>query len=208
MDGLMFNTEELYEYVGGEILRRRGHTLTTDLLNEMMGRPSPISLQIMIDRHGLTDNVSDLERENDQLFDEILPTRLQTMPGLLELLDWLEMRGIAKAITTSSRRAMFDRLMVLSGLLPRFEFSITAEDITHGKPHPQIYDMAADRFGVPTSRMMVLEDSQIGCRAAVAANSFAVAVPGDHSRHHEFVGVRFIADTLHDTRIYAAIESA
>ena len=52
---------------------------------------------------------------------------------------------------------------------------------------------------------MVLEDSENGCRAAVAAGTYAVAVPGFHSRNHCFTGTRFIAQTLADPRIYQAV---
>ena len=65
---------------------------------------------------------------------------------------------------------------------------ISAEDVTHGKPHPEVYLAAAARHGVDPSEMLVLEDSQNGCTAAVAAGAFAVAVPGIHSRTHDFAG--------------------
>jgi beta-phosphoglucomutase-like phosphatase (HAD superfamily) len=50
--------------------------------------------------------------------------------------------------------------------------------------------------------MLVLEDSQNGCRAAVAAGAITVAVPSGHSHRHDFTGVTLIADTLRDARIY------
>ena len=55
LDGLMFNTEGLYQQVGTEVLARRGKTMTCDLLNEMMGRKSLVALQIMIDWHDLSE---------------------------------------------------------------------------------------------------------------------------------------------------------
>ena len=72
LDGLMFNTEQLYQQVGGEVLRRRGKELTRELLDRMIGRPSRISLQIMIDWHDLGCDVETLQRENDEIFDEIM----------------------------------------------------------------------------------------------------------------------------------------
>jgi beta-phosphoglucomutase-like phosphatase (HAD superfamily) len=50
--------------------------------------------------------------------------------------------------------------------------------------------------------MLVLEDSENGCKAAVAAGAIVVAVPGGHSRRHDFTGARFIAESLADPRIY------
>ena len=177
LDGLMFNTEALYEEVGGELLRRRGKVLTRQLLNQMMGRQSPVALQIMIDWYGLDATVQQLEDETDQLFDRILEEKLAPMPGLLDLLQALESAGIPKAIATSSRRCFVNRIVEQTGLVGRFQFVLAAEDVQHGKPHPEIYLTAASRFCLPSARVMVLEDSENGCRAAVAAGTFAVAVP-------------------------------
>ncbi len=205
LDGLMFNTEELYHDVGTELLRRRGHALTQELLNQMMGRPSPIALQIMIDWHRLDATVAQLQQETDDIFAEILATRLAPMPGLMPLLDELEARRIPKAIATSSRRSFVGTVLGHFSWEPRFDFILTAEDVTHGKPHPEIYLRAAERLQLPPAETLVLEDSQNGCRAAVAAGAFAVAVPGDHSRHHDFTGAQLVLDTLADRRLYAAL---
>jgi hypothetical protein len=64
----------------------------------MMGRPSRIALQIMIDQHGLGDTIEALQLENDDIFRVLLPTRLAPMPGLLDLLEALERAEIPKAI--------------------------------------------------------------------------------------------------------------
>lgn len=205
LDGLMFNTEELYFEVGGELLRRRGKQVTRELLDQMMGRQARQALQIMIDWHGLDDTVETLQRDNDEIFAGLLQTRLAPMPGLLDLLAALEAAGIPKAIGTSSRRKFVDTALNRFHLALRFQFILTAENITQGKPHPEIYLTAAERFGLRPAEVLVLEDSQNGCRAAVAAGTFAVAVPGDHSRAHDFTGASLIAIGLYDERIYAAL---
>ena len=94
--------------------------------------------------------------------------------------------------------------MVLSrfNYRPRFAFLLTAEDVSQGKPHPEVYRLAAQQHDVPAENILVLEDSENGCRAAVAAGAYTVAVPNRHTRHHNFDGVGFIADSLADRRIY------
>ena len=205
LDGLMFNTEELYQQVGTELLRRRGKLFTPELLDQMMGRRQPVALQVMIDWHGLSDSIAALAAESEQIFARILETQLALMPGLADLLTALEAADLPKGIATSSGRRFADRVLGAFDLSQRFKFILTAEDVTEGKPHPEIYLTAASRFSLPPAEMMVLEDSQNGCRAAVAAGAFAVAVPGGHSRTHVFTGAQFIADTLADPRIYAAL---
>jgi beta-phosphoglucomutase-like phosphatase (HAD superfamily) len=116
LDGLMFNTEELYQDVGAELLRRRGCDFGPDLLDAMMGRPNRVALQIMIDWHRLDATVDILVRETAEIFPAILDARLSPMPGLIELLKALEQHDIPKAIATSSGRAFVDNV------LGRFDF--------------------------------------------------------------------------------------
>lgn len=205
MDGLMFNTEELYPLVGGEVLRRRGHEITKDLIDEMMGRPGRVSLQMMIDRYGLADSVEILAAESDEVFVDLLNTRLAPMPGLLELLDALEAARLPKAVGTSSGRSFVRDVLGRFDIERRFEFVLTAEDVIDGKPHPEIYLTAARRLGLEPAEVMVLEDSANGCRAAVAAGTYAVAVPGNHSSAHDFTGASLRVENLHDPRLYAVL---
>ncbi len=117
----------------------------------------------------------------------------------------LEAAEIPKAIGTSSGLRFVTNCLSRFTLRPRFEFVLTCEDVTDGKPHPEIYLLAAQRFGIAPAEMLVLEDSQNGCRAAVAAGTFAVAVPSGHSHQHDFSGAQLVAQTLEDPRIYAAL---
>src|SRR5688572_18376493 len=130
LDGLMFNTEELYVEVGTKILRRRGYKFTDELLDQMMGRPSHVALQIMIDTHTLKATVQELLAETDEIFPEILRQRLAPMPGLIDLLAALEQHNIPKGIATSSRRSFVERVLGKFNFQPRFSPILTSEDIT------------------------------------------------------------------------------
>jgi HAD superfamily hydrolase (TIGR01509 family) len=201
MDGLLVNTEELYQHVGAEMLSRRGRTFEGDLLDAMMGRPQRVALQIMIDWHGLSDTVEMLAAETKAIFGGLLGARLAPMPGAVPLVEDLVRRGLPRGVATSSGPDFAADVLSRVGLLDRFGFVLTSADVTHGKPHPEIYETAARRLGVSPGRMLVLEDSAAGCAAAIAAGAVAVAVPGGHSRRHDFTGARFVADSLADPRI-------
>jgi HAD superfamily hydrolase (TIGR01509 family) len=201
LDGLLVNTEELYQHVGSELLRRRGRTFEADLLDRMMGRPQQVSLQIMIDWHGLTDTIETLAGETREIFVDLLDTRLAPMPGAALLLEQMVQRGLPRGVATSSGPDFAHDVLSRVGLRDRFGFVLTSADVTHGKPHPEIYERAAERLGVAPAEMLVLEDSENGCRAAVASGAVVVAVPGGHSRRHDFTGARFVADSLADPRI-------
>lgn len=198
MDGTMFNTEDLYDEVGELLLQRRGHEFDRQLKLEMMGLPGPIAFQIMIDRHGLNDSVETLQSECREIFQGLLPGRIATMPGLLELLDQLEVRGVPKCVATSSHRQFAETALGMFDLMPRFQFILTADDVPQGKPHPDIYLEAARRMGVSPAQMLVLEDSETGSRAAAAAGAWTVAVPTEHSQHVDFAHAQRVVASLED----------
>ena len=81
LDGLMLNSEELYDRTGSEVLRRRGREFTDELRRQMIGRPGRDALQIMIEMHGLEDTVDALIRESDEVFLAMLDAHLSPMPG-------------------------------------------------------------------------------------------------------------------------------
>lgn len=207
LDGLLVNTEELYQDVGSELLRRRGRSFEPDLLDAMMGRPQQVSLSIMIDWHGLDDTVETLATETREIFVSLLESRLEPMPGAVQLVETIALRGLPRGVATSSGPEFAHDVLGRVGLLERFDFVLTSADVVRGKPDPEIYLAAARRLAVDPREMLVLEDSQTGCRAAVAAGAAAVAVPGGHSRRHDFSGARFIAESLRDPRIYALLDA-
>jgi len=205
LDGLMFNTEDVYTLVGEELLRRRGCEFTNELKSKIMGvQPRP-TFEMMIRDYHLSDTWQELVAESNRLFLDLLDGRLAMMPGLKGLLDDLERAGIPKAIGTSSSRELVAACLRPFDLERRFQFVLTAEDISHGKPHPEIYLTAARRFAVPPAEMLVLEDSHNGCLAANAAGAFVVAVPGTHSRDHDFSMASLVVDSLADPRLYLTL---
>ncbi|MCA9248315.1 MAG: HAD family phosphatase [Planctomycetales bacterium] len=202
LDGLIFNTEEIYQQVGRTILGRHGKLFEDELINEVMGRPPRAALQRMIDWHGLTISFEAFQADSDQAFLRLIEDDLQPMPGCLELFAALEAAAVPKAVATSSSKRLAHATLNRFAMIPRFEFVLTSDDVVNGKPDPEVYQTAAARLGIATADMLVLEDSQNGCRAAVAAGAVAVAVPSGHSHSHDFTGARLVADTLADRRIY------
>lgn len=205
MDGLMFNTEQIYSLAGTELLRRRGRDFPEGLKNAMMGLPPRAAFEQMIRWHALGESWEQLRAESDEIFLALLPGRLAPMPGLSELLDALEAAGLPKAIATSSGPRLAAACLDPFDLRRRFRFVLTSDDVVRGKPDPEIYQTAARRLGVAPQQTAVLEDSENGCRAAAAAGTVAIAVPGPHSRSHDFAPASLVVESLADPRLYAAL---
>lgn len=201
LDGLMVNTEDLYDEVCHALLARRGFQFSLDLKLRMMGRPGPVALRILQEEFDLDDPIETLQKEVQSLFHDILPGNVQCFPGLLPLLNLAEELGLPKCVATSSFRNHAENVLGECGLENRFDFVLTSEDVTNGKPHPEVYLLAASRHSVEPAEMLVLEDSVQGTRSAVAAGSVTVAVPGRHSIGLDYSHVDHVAESLADQQI-------
>jgi pseudouridine-5'-monophosphatase len=178
LDGLMIDTEPIFEESARRLLARRERTLLPHVLQAMMGTPARDALKLFAEAHSLCETVEELRIESSRLFAEVLGEKaVPLMPGVLELLDRLERKGTPRAVATSSSRRYVERFLTPHNLLHRFAFVLTCDDVTLGKPAPEIYEKAAARFGHPAAEMLVLEDSPNGLRAAKSAGARCIVVP-------------------------------
>ena len=186
LDGLMLNTEDVFSIAGKQMLARRGMKMTDEIHQSMLGRRPNEAFQAMKDITGITDSIESLKLETRELFSSIADDHLSPMPGLFELLNVVDETGLPKAVATSSPRDYMENLLGRFDLLHRFAITLTAEDVTHGKPHPEIYLTAAARLNVHPHQMMVLEDSETGTRAGASAGAVVVSIPNTHTSKGDF----------------------
>jgi HAD superfamily hydrolase (TIGR01509 family) len=206
LDGLMFNTEAVFTVAGTELLRRRGKTPTPDLFHRMMGRRPAEGFKVLIDVMQLSETFEELAKESEEIFTVMLADQLAPMPGLYELLDVIEQRGLPKGVATSSPRRYMRSILDRFNLMDRFNITLTAEDVTRGKPEPEIYLKAAERLGVQPREMLVLEDSEAGTRAAHAAGAHIISIPHEFSAAQDFSVAKAIARSLTDPVILGLLE--
>jgi HAD superfamily hydrolase (TIGR01509 family) len=152
----------------------------------------------MVELLEMTEQIEELLAESSEIFYDQLEDRLQPMPGLLELLDHIEACQLPKGVATSSHRQYLEDILGRYDLLARFHMTLSAEDVTYGKPHPEIYLKAAECLGISPEEMLVLEDSEAGTQSAAAANAVVVSVPNQHSKSHDFSLATYVADSLID----------
>lgn len=197
-DGLMFNTEHVFYDAGQELFARRGIEMNSEIMNLMLGRRPQESFQRVVDHLQLDETAEQLLAESRIIFEAYLETRLETMTGLLELITAINERQLPVGVATSSPRHYLNNILSRFALADVFRITLTAEDVEHGKPHPEIYLRAAAGLGVEPAEMLVLEDTETGCRAGVSAGAHVVAVPHEHTADHDFTGVQRIVSSLAD----------
>lgn len=178
MDGLMFDTERLWDEVWEEV----GLTLGINAIKEFNKRSRGVNQagarEIFLQLFGAGGvGYEELQARCSARLEEELERHIPVKPGLYELLDTLKGRDIPMAVASSTHRKMVLRNLELAGITSYFAAVITGDMVKSGKPAPDIFLAAAKAIGREPERCLVLEDSSNGIRAAAAAGCLSVMVP-------------------------------
>jgi HAD superfamily hydrolase (TIGR01509 family) len=203
-DGLLLDTEEAWTRAEEALFERHGSTFTTEHKRDLIGSSpatSAVKLEAMLDMPGRGPALMD--ELHDLVMDESL-AGVPPRPGALELLDAIRAAGLPVGVASNSARAFVERVLSGAGLLDgHFDVVVTAEDVEHPKPAPDLYLAACAALGAEPGRSAALEDSATGVEAARAAGMFVVAVPYFPDLPVE--GASLTVETLADPRVAEAL---
>ena len=126
------------------------------------------------------DTEAAVERRREIFFKLQEHEPLPAMPGVLDIIETARVAADVKlAIATSGNRDKQFPVIEGAGLeLEWFDVVVTGDDVTRKKPDPQIYEITAEKLGLPPKRCVVLEDAPAGVASAKAAGAVCVAVTG------------------------------
>jgi len=178
MDGTLLDTERVYFDSLVAALNAYGYSDDTiTLCQAMVGLPGPECEAMLHARYGERFPLAEISRAFVTNRDEILDAGLPLKSGAVELLDALQAAECPMAIVTSSSLRTADAHLRLAGVRHRFETILTCDDVTRSKPSPELYLLAASRFGLKPETCVAVEDSNHGVTAAHAAGAITIMVP-------------------------------
>jgi beta-phosphoglucomutase-like phosphatase (HAD superfamily) len=177
MDGLLFDTEQLYQEAILLAAAEGGHTVAAGVFSRTVGLPWAQSRSLLLAHFGQTFPDDEFEAAWIRHFWVIAETRLTVKPCVLELLGTLDQFDIPRAIATSSSHRTVERHLAAHDLAGRFHAVVGHGDYVNGKPAPDPFLKAAERLGVAAERCLALEDSHNGVRSACAAGMMTIMVP-------------------------------
>lgn len=178
VDGLMLDTERLAKSAWTSALADFGYSISDDFYLQLVGRSVKDVSHMLKEELGedlQLDEILDLRYQIG--FAQIDRGEVKLKPGLLDVLDFLDMNGIPKAVASSSFRLWTDKKFAATGLDQRFDVIVCGDEVAEAKPAPDLFLEAARRMGVPARECIVLEDSEPGVMAAYAAGMAAVMIP-------------------------------
>jgi sugar-phosphatase len=199
MDGLMVDSEPLWFAVEREFARERGGEWTHELAGACIGQGMANTLRVMHEAFGFP---VEAERDAAAIVDMFV-VRVQELSlkrGFEELLGEARVRGVPRALASSSARRLVDATLARFGARDGFDAVVTGDCVPRPKPAPDIFLEAARRLGVAPGACVVLEDSLAGVRAARAAGMHVVAVPESPASSEMRALAHAVVDDLHAAR--------
>jgi HAD superfamily hydrolase (TIGR01509 family) len=176
LDGLLIQTEEIWDEVRERLARERGARYDAEAQRAMMGMSSPEWSRYMHEELDVPDAPEEISAEVVRRMDARYRERLPLLPGAVEAVERLASRW-PLGLASSSNRPLIDAVLDLSGLGRFFRVTVSSEEVARGKPSPDVYLEAARRLGVAPERTAAVEDSHSGIRSARAAGMRVVAIP-------------------------------
>jgi len=195
-DGVLVDTLKLHQDSWVAMGREFGLPITEGYVLETFGMTNPMLLRRLLG-DGLADTeIAGYSDRKESAYRDLARGRIELMEGVRGLLDDLTAAGALLAIGSSGVRANLELTVEECGLHGRFATIVSGEDVTRGKPDPQVFLLAASRAGVDPSRSVVFEDAPVGIRAAKAAGMLAIGVTSSHSAEalHEAGADEVVAD--------------
>lgn len=177
MDGLLLDTERLYQESWMEMAKQFGQTPNPAFPAAVSGASGQGVLEIIRRYYPAVDPCAfraGCIRRVDEILDRQGPPE---KPGVRELLGLLRARGLKIAVASSSARERILSNLRRVGIAAAFDAVVSGQEVLQGKPEPDIFLLAAERIGCPPERCYVFEDSVNGVRAGMAAGCVTVMVP-------------------------------
>jgi len=141
-----------------------------------------------------------LSDRKEALYRDLIRDHPPVVPGAVELIRSLFAAGAVLAVGSSGPRANIDLVLTAMEVIDAITVVVSADDVTRGKPDPQVFQLAAERLGLPPGRCIVIEDAPAGVLAAKAAGARAVAVLIHHPRQ-AFPQADCLVDRLSDLSV-------
>jgi HAD superfamily hydrolase (TIGR01509 family) len=194
-DGVLVDTERLYFLATQQALATVDIPLTQEQYIELFLVQGKGAWHLAAEKGASPSTIAQLRHARNTLYSRLLCQEPLIMAGVQEVLNALQGTYVM-AIVTSSEPDHFALIHQQTGLLPYFQFVLTASDYAHSKPHPEPYLLAVERSGWRKEECLVIEDSERGLRAATAAGLRCIVVPSAFTRGSNFAKAYKVLESL------------
>lgn len=183
LDGTLIDNNQFHFITWQEFYRKRNRELSLEeYKTSFNGRTMTDCVKYVFQQPDMpAEEIEKYTNEKESLYREIYAAHIKPIPGLLSLLELLHQQGIPMVIATSGIQDNIDFLFAHIPIQHYFKRVIKGSDITHGKPHPEMYQLAAKELGLPAEKCIAFEDATVGIASAGGAGMKVIALSTTHT---------------------------
>lgn len=177
MDGVLTDSEPLINEAAVAMFRERGVAVAPEDFLPFVGTGENRYIGGVAERHGVSLDIEAAKRRTYEIYLALVPANLHAFPGAVECVQRCQSAGLKVAVASSADRVKIDANLEKIGLPPaEWDALVSAEDVVHKKPAPDIFLAAARKLQVEPAECVVIEDAVNGVQAAKAAGMRCLAV--------------------------------
>ncbi|WP_405578115.1 HAD family hydrolase [Streptomyces sp. NBC_01092] len=178
LDGTLVDSEPNYYEAGRQTLAEHGVPDFTWADHERYVGISTLETVTLWKReYGLDASVEELLAAKNRRYLELARTATRAYPEMRKFVELLSTEGVPMAVASGSSHQAITAILTGTGLDAHLRTVLSADEVDHGKPAPDVFLEAARRLGTPPARCVVVEDAAPGAAAADAAGMRCIAVP-------------------------------
>ena len=180
-DGVIIDSSQQHEESWERLAKEEGKPLPVDHFVKGFGKKNEWIIPSLLKWTNDEAEVARLSLRKEALYrDVVLDQGLEALPGVHAFLNRLKRAGIPTCVGSSTHRLNIDTILAAMGFEGLFDDIVTAEDVSAGKPHPEVFLKAAGKIDREPGRCIVFEDAFAGIEAARAGGIKVVGVATTH----------------------------
>ncbi|MFP4053876.1 MAG: HAD family hydrolase [Phycisphaerae bacterium] len=178
MDGVLIDSYDAHFESWKRIADNHGLEMTEEMFASTFGQTNPTIIRQLWPDRADRQTIAEMGEEKERIFRDILREDLPEMPGAGDLLRRLDESGFRLAVGSSGPTENVQAVLENLPGAERISAIVTGSDVSHGKPDPEVFLIAAGKLGLPPASCLVVEDAPPGVEAARNAGMACIALTG------------------------------
>jgi beta-phosphoglucomutase-like phosphatase (HAD superfamily) len=197
LDGVIINSEHLYHKVNKITFKKLNINVSDEEYEKLIGKTGKDVWSSIKKKYNLSHTVEELIKfENDGFIDLIMSDKdnIKPIKGIIELIKDIDNHNIPMGLASSSIRRSIEAVINLFDIKKYFKTIITGEDVSNGKPNPEIFLKTANLLKVKPEKCIVIEDSYNGVKASKEANMMCLGYKNPSSGNQDLSLADFVTE--------------
>lgn len=202
MDGVIIDSEPIQTQVTMDVMEEIGLTPTESEIYEFVGVRNVEMWNTLKKRYDIEESIEQLlEKQKYYKKERFFNIKLEPIDGVPDLLRAAERKGLKIALATSSPKYLAEYVLESVNLATFFDVLVTADDVSKGKPDPEIYLKAAEALGVLPEECLVIEDACFGIMAAKSAGMKCIGFKNPNSGNQDTSIADYVVSSLREINL-------